>query len=132
MDIQRNGTRPSQKGPEQYFSGSSVRVDMLFDAQAPARASGALVTFEPGARTAWHSHPCGQVLIVTSGKGIVQQWGEEPQVINSGDVVWIAPGEKHWHGAGPNTATSHIAIKEAIDGLAATWMEQVSDGEYGN
>lgn len=129
MDIKRNGSHPSGKGPAEWFTGI-VRVDPLFDAHEPARASGASVTFEPGARTAWHSHPLGQTLIVTTGCGRVQCWGGSIEEICPGDVVSIAPGEKHWHGAAPTTAVTHIAIQETLDGKAADWMEHVSDEQY--
>jgi quercetin dioxygenase-like cupin family protein len=115
MDIKRNGTQPSSKGPAEWFTGS-VRVDPLFEAPVPARALGVSVTFEPDARTAWHTHPLGQTLIVTSGCGRVQRWGGPIEEIRPGDVVWFAPGEKHWHGAAPLTAMTHIAIVEVLDG----------------
>jgi len=129
MEVTRNGSQPSGKGPADYFTGT-VRVDPLFDLPAPARASGASVTFEPGARTAWHAHPLGQTLIVTAGFGRVQRWGGPVEEIRPGDVVRIAPGEKHWHGAGPATSMTHIAIQEKLDGKAAEWMEQVGDAQY--
>ena len=129
MDIQRNGSRAAARGPAEWFTGQ-VRVDMLFDHHDPARASGAYVTFEPGARTAWHSHPLGQRLIVTAGCGRVQRWGGALEEIRPGDVVRIAPGEKHWHGAAPNTAMTHIAIQEQQDGRSADWMEQVDEAQY--
>jgi quercetin dioxygenase-like cupin family protein len=129
MDIQRNGSRASAQGPAEWFTGR-VRVDMLFDAQDPARASGASVTFEPGARTAWHSHPLGQTLIVTAGCGRVQRWGGPVEDIRPGDVVRIAPGEKHWHGAAPTTAMTHIAVQEQHDGKSADWMESVDEAQY--
>jgi quercetin dioxygenase-like cupin family protein len=129
MDIQRNGTRPAAHGPAEWFTGQ-VRVDMLFDAKEPARASGGSVTFEPRARTAWHRHPLGQILIVTAGCGRVQRWGGPVEEIRPGDVVRIAPGEKHWHGAAPTTAMTHIAIQEQRDGAAAEWMEQVDDTQH--
>ena len=129
MDIQRSGARPSSKGPAEWFTGA-VRVDPLFDAAEPARTSGAMVTFEPGARTAWHSHPLGQRLIVTAGCGRVQRWGGPVEEIRPGDVVSIPPGEKHWHGASPTTAVSHIAIQETLDIRAADWLEHVSDEQY--
>lgn len=129
MDIKRNGSQPSGQGSAERFTGR-VRVDPLFDAHEPARASGASVTFEPGARTAWHSHPLGQTLIVTAGCGRVQRWGDPIEEIHPGDVVWIPPGEKHWHGAAPATAMTHIAIVEKLDGKSADWMEQVSDDQY--
>jgi len=129
MDIKRSGSRPSGKGPAEYFTGA-VRVDPLFEAAEPARARGALVTFEPGARTAWHTHPLGQALIVTSGLGWVQRDGGPIEEIRPGDVVWFAPGEKHWHGATATTGMSHIAIQEALNGSPVTWMETVSDEQY--
>jgi len=129
--ITRNGTQASAKGSEQFFSGA-VRVDMLFLPQAPARTSAGLVTFEPGARTAWHTHPLGQILIVTAGKGWVQEWEREKREIQPGDVIWIPPGVEHWHGASATTAMSHIAIQEALDGKAVEWLEQVSDAQYGH
>jgi len=129
MDIKRSGSQPSGKGPEEYFTGT-VRVDPLINAPDPARIFGALVTFEPGARTAWHTHPLGQTLIVTAGSGLVQRWGDPIEEIRPGDVVWIATGEKHWHGAAPTTAMSHIAIVEQIEGKSADWMEKVSDEQY--
>ena len=129
MDIKRNGSRPSGKGAAQYFTGT-VRVDPLFEAPDPARARGASVTFEPGARTAWHSHPLGQTLIVTAGRGLVQRWGGPIDEIQPGDVMWFPPGEKHWHGAAPTTAMTHIAIQEHLNGKTADWMETVSDEQY--
>jgi quercetin dioxygenase-like cupin family protein len=129
MDIKRNGTRPSGEGPADYFTGS-VRVDRLFEAPDPARVRGASVTFEPGARTAWHTHPLGQTLIVTAGYGRVQKWGGPIEEIRPGDVVWFAPGEKHWHGASPTTALTHIAIQEQLDGKVVEWLEHVSDAQY--
>ena len=129
MEIRRNGARPSGRGPADYFTGQ-VRVDPLFEAPAPARVRGASVTFEPGARTAWHTHPLGQTLIVTSGLGRVQRVGGEIEEIRPGDVVWFAPGEKHWHGASPATAMTHIAIQEELDGKVVDWMEKVSDEQY--
>ncbi len=129
MDIKRSDSRPSGKGLPENFTGT-VRIDPLFQANDPARASGARVTFEPGSRTAWHSHPAGQTLIVASGFGRVRCWGGPIQEIRPGDVVSIAPGEKHWHGASPDTAMSHIAIQEQVGGQASEWMDQVSDGEY--
>jgi quercetin dioxygenase-like cupin family protein len=130
MDITRSGSRPSGKGPAEYFTGS-VRIDSQFQRSAPARIGGAIVTFEPGARTAWHTHPLGQTLIVTSGLGRVQRAGGPIEEIRPGDVVWFEPGEKHWHGASPTTAMTHIAIAEALDGKAVDWMEKVSDEQYG-
>jgi quercetin dioxygenase-like cupin family protein len=129
MTIIRSGAKPSRKGPPEYFTGS-VRVDPLIEAPAPARVRAAHVTFEPGARTAWHSHPLGQNLIVTSGLGWVQRDGGAVEEIRPGDVVWFAPGEKHWHGASATTGMSHIAIQEALDGVTANWMEKVSDAQY--
>ena len=129
MEIKRSGSQPSGKGPAEYFTGT-VRVDPLINAPDPARIFGALVTFEPGSRTAWHTHPLGQTLIVTAGSGLVQRWGGPIEEIRPGDVVWIAPGEKHWHGAAPTTAMSHIAIVEQIEGKSADWMEKVSDDQY--
>jgi quercetin dioxygenase-like cupin family protein len=130
MRITRIGTQPSNKGPADWFTGT-VRIDPLFQAEAPGRVGGGHVTFEPGARTAWHTHPLGQTLIVTSGCGRVQLDGGPVQEIRPGDVVWIAPGERHWHGAAPKTAMTHIAIQEQLDGKAVDWLEQVSDDEYG-
>jgi quercetin dioxygenase-like cupin family protein len=129
MDIKRSGSQPSVKGPAEYFTGT-VRIDPLFEAHEPARSIGASVTFEPGARTAWHTHPLGQTLIVTSGFGWVQQWEEPIQEIRPGDVVWFSPGEKHWHGATATTAMTHIAIQEQLDGKTVDWMEKVSDEQY--
>jgi quercetin dioxygenase-like cupin family protein len=129
MDIKRSGSQPSAKGPSDYFTGA-VRVDPLFEAPQPARVRSALVTFEPAARTAWHTHPLGQTLIVMSGAGRVQRWGGPIEEIRPGDVVWFPPGEKHWHGAAPATAMSHIAIQEAKDGSPVNWMEKVSDEQY--
>ena len=129
MDIKRSGTTPSGKGPSDWFTGT-VRIDPLFQASAPARVVGASVTFEPGARTAWHTHPLGQTLIVTSGCGWVQREGGSVEEIRPGDVVWFPPGEKHWHGATATTAMTHIAIQEQLDGKAVDWLEQVSEAEY--
>lgn len=129
MHIARNGSRPSAKGPEENFTGN-VRVDMLFESPEPARARGASVTFEPGARTAWHTHPLGQTLIVTSGRGWTQCWGEKKEEIGPGDVISCPPNTKHWHGATPTTAMTHIAIQEALDGKVVNWMEKVSDEQY--
>src|SRR5919107_2960710 len=129
MEIKRSGSQPSAKGPAEWFTGT-VRIDPLFDAPVPARAAGASVTFEPGARTAWHTHPLGQTLIVTSGMGRTQRWGGPVEEIRPGDVVWFPPGEKHWHGASPSTAMTHIAIHEALDGKVVEWMEKVSDAQY--
>jgi len=127
--ITRSGTQASAKGPAAWFTGN-VRIDSPFAAKAPGRMQGALVTFEPGARTAWHTHPLGQTLIVTSGCGLVQREGGAIETIRPGDVVWIAPGVKHWHGAAPTTAMTHVAIVETQDGKSSTWMEQVSDAQY--
>jgi quercetin dioxygenase-like cupin family protein len=127
--ITRAGSQPSARGPAEYFTGS-VRVDPLFPATAPSRMSGGLVTFEPGARSAWHTHPVGQVLVVTAGLGWMQREGGPVEEIRPGDVVWIPPGVKHWHGAAATTGMSHIAVQEAIDGRNVEWMEQVSDGQY--
>ena len=129
MEIRRCGSRPSGKGPAEYFTGT-VRIDPLFEAATPPGVSGGSVTFEPGARTAWHTHPLGQTLIVTSGAGRVQRWGGPVDEIRPGDVVWIPPGEKHWHGASPTVAMMHIAIQEALDGKVADWLEKVSDEQY--
>ena len=129
IQIVRRGARPALQAPAEHFTGS-VRVDPLFQATAPARASGSLVTFEPGARTAWHSHPLGQILIVTTGTGRVQRWGDPVEEIHQGDVVWIPPGQKHWHGAAPNSSMAHIGIVEQLDGKAVDWMEKVSDTQY--
>ena len=129
MEIKRNGSQPSGKGPAERFTGN-VRIDPLHQADAPARVSVASVTFEPGARTAWHSHPLGQTLVVTAGNGRVQNWDGPIQEIRPGDVVWSAPGEKHWHGAAPTTAMTHISIVEQLDGKGADWMEHVSDEQY--
>ena len=130
MEIKRVGSQPSGRGPAEYFTGT-VRVDPLFQAADPARVVGASVTFEPGARTAWHTHPLGQTLIVTAGSGRVQRWGGQIEDIRPGDVIWIPPGEKHWHGASATTAMIHLAIQERLDGKAVDWMEQVSDEQYG-
>ena len=129
MDIKRVGTRPSEKGPGDWFTGT-VRIDRLIEAPEPARVAGASVTFEPGARTAWHTHPLGQTLIVTSGRGLAQRKGGPIEEIQPGDVIWFAPGEKHWHGASPTTAMTHIAIQERLDGKAVDWLEHVSDEQY--
>jgi quercetin dioxygenase-like cupin family protein len=129
MEIKRSGSQPSQKGPAGNFTGN-VRIDPLIQAPAPARVLAVSVTFEPGARTAWHTHPLGQSLIVTSGTGWTQCWGEPVQEIHSGDVIWCPPGKKHWHGATPGTAMTHLAIVEALDGKTVDWMEQVSDEQY--
>ncbi|OCT12054.1 cupin [Paenibacillus pectinilyticus] len=129
MEIKRIGSQPSGIGSSDYFTGT-VRIDPLFEAAEPARVAGASVTFEPGARTAWHTHPLGQTLIVTAGKGRVRRWGGQIEEISPGDVVWFPPGEKHWHGASPTTAMTHIAIQERLDGKAVEWMEQVSEDQY--
>ena len=130
MDIKRSGSQPSVKGPAEWFIGT-VRIDPLFDAAAPARVAGASVTFEAGARTAWHTHPLGQTLIVTAGFGRVQRWGGAIEEIRPGDVVWFAPGEKHWHGAAATTAMTHIAVQEQLDGKPVDWLEHVTDEQYG-
>jgi quercetin dioxygenase-like cupin family protein len=129
MDIKRSGSQPSAKGPAEWFTGT-VRIDPLFEANDPARTGGAYVTFEPGARTARHTHPLGQTLIVTAGCGWVQRWGGPIEEIHPGDVVRFSPGEKHWHGATPTTAMTHIAIQEYLDGKAVDWLEKVSDEQY--
>jgi quercetin dioxygenase-like cupin family protein len=129
MDIKRNGSQPSGKGPTDYFTGA-VRVDPLFQAPEPARVLGGHVTFEPGARTAWHTHPLGQTLIVTSGLGWAQRWGGQREEIRPGDVIWFPPGEKHWHGAAATTAMTHIAIVEQRNGKSTDWMEKVGDEQY--
>ena len=129
MEIKRIGTQPSNKGPAEWFTGS-VRIDPLIQTSEPARVQGASVTFEPGARTAWHTHPLGQNLIVTAGYGLVQRWGGSIEEISPGDVVWFEPGEKHWHGASPAAAMTHIAIQEQLDGKVVDWMEKVSDEQY--
>jgi quercetin dioxygenase-like cupin family protein len=128
--IYQAGSQAAYAGPEAWFTGT-VRVDPLFATEAPARTSGSSVTFEPGARTAWHTHPLGQRLIVTAGFGYVQTWGEPAREIRPGDVVCIPPHEKHWHGAGPTTALTHIALQEAQDGKAVEWLEKVTDEQYG-
>src|SRR6266487_7190243 len=130
MEIKRSGSQPSSKGPAEYFTGT-VRINPLFEAPEPARVRGASVTFDPGARTAWHTHPLGQTLIVTSGLGWAQRWSGPIEEIRPGDVVWFAPNEKHWHGATPTTAMTHIAIQEAAEGKVVEWMEKVSDEQYG-
>lgn len=130
MVVTRAGSQPSARGPVQYFTGT-VRVDPLFGPRAPSTVAGAAVTFEPGARSAWHTHPAGQVLIVTAGVGRVQQWGAAVQEIRPGDVIWTPPGVKHWHGAAPATAMTHIAIQEAVGGKNVEWMEKLSDEQYG-
>jgi quercetin dioxygenase-like cupin family protein len=130
MEIKRSGTQPSNKGPTDWFTGT-VRIDPLFQAIAPARVACASVTFETGARTAWHTHPLGQTLIVISGCGRAQREGGPIEEIRPGDVIWFPPGEKHWHGAAPTTAMTHIAIQEQLDGKAVDWMEKVTDEQYG-
>ena len=129
VEIKRIGSQPSGKGPEEYFTGT-VRIDPLFTAPDPARAVGASVTFEPGARTAWHTHPLGQTLLVTAGSGLAQRWGGPIEQIRPGDVVWFPPGEKHWHGATATTAMTHFAVQEQLDGKAVDWMEKVTDDQY--
>ncbi|MBV9873239.1 MAG: cupin domain-containing protein [Verrucomicrobia bacterium] len=129
MDIKRVGSQPSGRAPADYFTGT-VRIDPLFNPQSPARTFGAAVTFEPRARTAWHTHPLGQILIVTAGCGLAQRWGGPIEEIRPGDIVWFPPGEKHWHGATPTTAMTHIAIVEQLDAKNADWMEKVSDEQY--
>ncbi|HEU5088864.1 MAG TPA: cupin domain-containing protein [Roseiflexaceae bacterium] len=129
MNIIRNGSRPSGIGPADWFTGT-VRVDPLFEAPDPARVRGSSVTFEPGARTAWHTHPLGQTLIVLSGSGLVQRWDGPIEEIRPGDAVWFEPGEKHWHGATPTNAMTHIALQEALEGKVVEWLEHVSDEQY--
>jgi quercetin dioxygenase-like cupin family protein len=129
MDITRSGSRPSVRAPADYFTGA-VRIDPLFDPAEPARAVGVSVTFEPGARTAWHTHPLGQTLVVTAGCGLAQRWGGPVEEIRPGDVIQFPPGEKHWHGATLATAMTHIAIQERLDGKTVDWMEKVSDEQY--
>jgi quercetin dioxygenase-like cupin family protein len=129
MEIKPVGSQPSAKAPSDWFTGT-VRIDPLFQAPDPARVQCASVTFEPGARTAWHTHPLGQTLIVTAGRGWAQRWGGPVEEIRPGDVVWFAPGEKHWHGATPLTAVTHIAIQERLDGKVVDWMEHVTDQQY--
>jgi quercetin dioxygenase-like cupin family protein len=129
MNLKRSGSQPAGKGPEAYFTGN-VRIDPLFQAPEPARVVGASVTFEPGARTAWHTHPLGQTLVVTAGSGVAQRWGGPIEEIRPGDVVWFPPGEKHWHGATPTTALTHIAIQEQVAGKTVDWMEHVTDEQY--
>ena len=129
VKIQRSGSQPSRPGPEDYFTGK-VRIDAPFAGSEPARVGGATVTFEPGARTAWHTHPLGQTLIVTQGRGWIQVWGEEIQEMNQGDIVWSPEDVKHWHGATPETAMTHIAIAESLNGSPVDWLEQVSDAQY--
>jgi quercetin dioxygenase-like cupin family protein len=130
MEIKRGGSQPSAKGPEAYFTGN-VRIDASFSGSDGARVGGATVTFEPGARTAWHTHPLGQTLLVMSGFGRVQRAGGPIEDIRPGDIVWFAPGEKHWHGAAPNCAMTHIAIAEALDGKVVDWLDKVTDEQYG-
>ena len=129
MEIKRNGSQPPAKGPDDWFTGA-VRIDSPFKGSDLARVTGAIVTFEPGARTAWHTHPLGQTLIVTAGCGRAQRWGGPIEEIRPGDIVWFPPGEKHWHGAAPTTALTHIAIQELLDGKAVDWLEKVSDEQY--
>jgi quercetin dioxygenase-like cupin family protein len=129
LNIKRNGSTPSARGPTDYFTGT-VRIDNPFQGSAPARVGGATVTFEPGARTAWHTHPLGQTLLVFSGVGRVQREGGPIEEIRAGDIVWIEPGEKHWHGASPTTAMTHVAIAEGLDGKVVDWMEHVTDEQY--
>ena len=129
MEIKRSGSQPASKGLADYFTGA-VRVDPLFTAPAPARVAGASVSFEPGARTAWHTHPLGQTLIVVSGRGLAQRWNGPVEEIRPGDVIWFPPGEKHWHGAAPTTAMTHIAIQEALNGKTVDWLEHVSEEQY--
>lgn len=129
MEIKRNGSHPSSKGPSDWFSGT-VRIEPLFQAPDPARAAGTSVTFEPGARTAWHTHPLGQTLIITSGSGLVQREGGAIEEVHPGDIIWFPPDEKHWHGAAPTTAMTHIAIQEQLEGKVVNWMELVSDEQY--
>lgn len=131
VSIARSGSQPSSKAPAEHFTGS-VRIDPLFQTNDPSRSAGAYVTFEPGARTAWHTHPLGQKLVVTAGSGRVQGWGGPIEEIRAGDVVWIPPGQKHWHGAAPDTAMTHIAITENLDGKTVDWLEKVSDVQYAN
>ena len=130
MDIKRSGSQPSTKGSADYFTGA-VRIDPVNQAPDPARVVSASVTFEPGARTAWHTHPLGQTLLVTAGVGFAQSWDGPITTIRPGDVVWFSPGEKHWHGASPTTGMTHIAMQEQLEGKAVSWMEQVSDEQYG-
>ena len=129
MEVRRSGSRSSSEGPTEWFTGK-VRIEPLFRASTPGRAQGASVTFEPGARTAWHTHPLGQTLIVMAGRGFVQSWGGRVEAIHPGDVVSSPPGEKHWHGATPDSAMMHIAIQEELDGKVVNWMEKVSDEHY--
>lgn len=129
MEIKRIGSRPSGKGPDDWFTGA-VRIDPLFTAEAPARAAGSSVTFEPGSRTAWHTHPLGQTLLITSGCGWVQREGGAVEEVHPGDVIWFPPGERHWHGATPTTAMTHMAIQESLNGKVVDWMEKVADDQY--
>ncbi len=129
MKIIRSGSLPSVRGPEAWFTGT-VRIDAPFQATEPAKVGGATVTFEPGARTAWHTHPLGQTLIVTLGRGWLQEWGKAPEALNQGDIAWIPPGVKHWHGACAQTAMTHIAIAEAVNGSPVEWLEKVTDDQY--
>jgi quercetin dioxygenase-like cupin family protein len=129
LEIKRNGSQPSNKGPEDWFTGT-VRIDAPFQAEEPARIGGAIVTFEPGARTAWHTHPLGQTLFVTAGLGWAQREGFPVEEIRPGDIVWFAPGEKHWHGASPTTAMTHIAVAEKLNGKSVDWLEHVTDEQY--
>jgi quercetin dioxygenase-like cupin family protein len=129
MDIKPNGSQSSTRGPADYFTGT-VRIDSLFQSPDPARAAGASVTFESSARTAWHTHPLGQTLVVTAGLGRAQRWGGPIEEIRPGDVIWFPPGEKHWHGASPTSAMTHIAIQERLDGKVVDWMEHVTDEQY--
>ena len=129
MELNRNGSQPSAQGPADWFTGT-VRIDSPFKAGEPARVTGATVTFEPGARTAWHTHPLGQTLLVTAGCGRAQRWGGPVEELRPGDIVWFPPGEKHWHGAAPATALTHLAIQEQLDGKAVDWLEKVSDEQY--
>ena len=131
MKIIRSGSLPSVRGPEAWFTGA-VRIDAPFQATEPASVGGATVTFEPGARTAWHTHPLGQTLIVTQGRGWLQAWVEEAEILNQGDIAWIPPGVKHWHGASAQTAMTHLAIAEAVNGSPVTWLEKVIDEQYPN
>src|SRR3974377_1438042 len=129
MEIKRSGSQPSSEGPADWFTGT-VRIDSPCKGTDPARVTGAIVSFEPGARTAWHIHPLGQTLIVTAGCGWAQHWGGQVEEIKPGDIVWFPPGEKHWHGAAPTTAMTHVAIQEHLDGKAVDWMEKVSEEQY--
>jgi quercetin dioxygenase-like cupin family protein len=129
MDIQRSGSKPSRKGPAEYFTGN-VEIDPGFDPPEPARVRTVTVTFAAGARTAWHTHPLGQLLIITGGQGLAQRWGGPIEEIRTGDIVWFPPGEKHWHGAAPASSMTHIGIQEALNGKTVDWLEQVSDAQY--